>query len=140
VLEEGNAVIYKRYYGDLVSSDIEEFLADYTPDVRELAWKMRAVIREVMPETIEQLDAPAHLIGYGIDRTYKGLICGITMHTAHINLMFARGTELPDPEHLLVGSGKRARHVKIQRSAEVENPAVRALLVAAIRQRQGASL
>jgi hypothetical protein len=121
-----------------VSSDIEEFLADYTPDVRELAWKMRAVIREVMPETIEQLDAPAHLIGYGIDRTYKGLICGITMHTAHINLMFARGTELPDPEHLLVGSGKRARHVKIQRSAEVENPAVRALLVAAIRQRQGA--
>ena len=52
--------------------------------------------------------------GYGLDRTYKGLICGITLHTAHINLMFARGTELPDPEGLLVGNGKRARHVKIQ--------------------------
>jgi hypothetical protein len=74
---------------------------------------------------------PAHLIGYGIDRTYKGLICGITLHSAHVNLMFARGTELPDPDHLLVGTGKRARHVKIQQSAEIENPAVRALLVGA---------
>ena len=115
-----------------MSGDIEQFLAPYAPGVRDLAWKLRAVIREVMPEAIEQLDPPAHLIGYGIDRTYKGLICGITLHRAHINLMFARGTELPDPQHLLVGTGKRARHVKIQQAAEVENPALRALLVAAL--------
>lgn len=121
-----------------MSSEIEEFLAHCTPEVRELAWKMRTVIHEVMPEAIEQLDPPAQLIGYGIDRTYKGLICGITLHTAHINLMFAMGTELPDPDHLLVGTGKRARHVKIQQPAEIENPAVRALLVAALRRQQEA--
>jgi hypothetical protein len=117
--------------------DIEQFLAHYAPGVCDLAWQLRAVIRAVMPEAVEQLDPPAHLIGYGIDRTYKGLICGITLHTAHINLMFASGTELPDPEHLLVGTGKRARHIRIQQSAEIENPAVRALLVAALRQKQG---
>jgi hypothetical protein len=33
-----------------------------------------------MPDAIEQLDPPAHLIGYGLDRTYKGLLCGITLH------------------------------------------------------------
>ncbi len=121
-----------------MSSDIVEFLAHYTPEVRELAWKMRALIHEVIPQAIEQLDPPARLIGYGIDRTYKGLICGITLHTAHINLMFAMGTELPDPDHLLVGSGKRARHVKIQQSAEIENPALRALLVAALCRQQEA--
>ena len=119
-----------------MSSDIEQFLSGYAPDIRDLALKMRAVIREVMPGAIEQLDEPAHLIGYGIDRTYKGTICGIALHTAHINLMFARGTELPDPEHRLVGTGKRARHINIQQSHEVENPAVRALLVAALRQKQ----
>jgi hypothetical protein len=124
----------------LVSSDLEQFLAHYAPDVRELAWQLRAVIREVMPEAIEQLDPPANLIGYGLDRTYKGMICGITLHTAHINLMFARGTELPNPNRLLVGTGKRARHINIRQAAEIENPAVRALLMAALRQQQEASL
>ena len=123
-----------------MSSDLEQFLAHYAPEVRELAWQLRTVIREVMPEAIEQLDPPANLIGYGLDRTYKGMVCGITLHSAHINLMFARGTELPDPDHLLVGSGKRARHIKIRQAAEIENPAVRALLVAALRQQQEGSL
>jgi hypothetical protein len=63
-----------------MSSELELFLASYTPAVRELALKLRVLIQEVIPEAIEQLDAPAHLIGYGLDRTYKGLICGITLH------------------------------------------------------------
>jgi hypothetical protein len=47
--------------------------------------------------------------------------------------------ELPDPDRLLVRTGKRARHIKIQQPAEIENPAVRTLLVAALRQQRGAS-
>jgi hypothetical protein len=123
-----------------MNSELEQFLAPYTPEVRELTWKLRTVIREVMPEAIEQLDPSAHLIGYGVDRTYKGLICGITLHKAHINLMFARGTELPDPDRLLIGTGKRARHIAIQQAADLEKPAVRALLVAALERHQEASL
>jgi hypothetical protein len=107
--------------------------------IQQLALKLRTLIREVMPDAIEQLDPPAHLIGYGLDRSYKGLICGITLHTAHINLMFARGTELPDPEGLLVGTGKRARHIKIQQAVDLENPAIETLLRAALRQHQEAS-
>lgn len=123
-----------------MSSDLEQFLAQYAPDVRDLARKMRAVICEVMPDAIEQLDPPANLIGYGTDRTYQGLVCGITLHATYINLMFAKGTELPDPVHLLIGTGKRARHVKIRQPAEIENPAVRTLLVAALHRHQRASL
>jgi hypothetical protein len=119
-----------------MSSELELFLMSYSPMVQALALKLRALIREVMPETIEQLDASAHLIGYGLDRSYKGLICGITLHKAHINLMFARGTELPDSEGLLVGTGKQARHVTIRQEVELENPGVRRLLVAALQQHQ----
>jgi hypothetical protein len=123
-----------------MKSELEQFLAPYDPAIQALAVKLRALIGEVMPEAIEQLDPPAHLIGYGLDRTYKGLICGITLHKAHINLMFARGTELPDPQGLLVGTGKRARHVKIQQAADLENPAVGTLLRAALRRHQELSL
>jgi hypothetical protein len=123
-----------------MSSELEQFLTPYSPMMQELALKLRTLICEVMPDTIEQLDTPAHLIGYGLDRTYKGLICGITLHKAHINLMFARGTELPDPEGLLVGTGKRARHVTIQQEADLERPGVRRLLVAALQRHQQVSL
>jgi hypothetical protein len=122
-----------------MTSELEPFLAPYNPEVRALALKLRALIREVMPDAIEQLDPPAHLIGYGLNRSYKGLICGITLHKAYINLMFARGTDLPDPEGLLVGTGKRARHVTIRQEAELGNPAIRTLLRAALQQHQEAS-
>ena len=122
-----------------MNSELEQFLAPYTSEVRELAWKLRTVIREVMPEAIEQLDPSAHLIGYGVDRSYKGLICGITVHKAHINLMFARGIELPDPDRLLVGTGKRARHVTIREEADLEHPDVRRLLIAALQRHQQVS-
>jgi len=123
-----------------MSSELEQFLTPYSPIVQALALKLRTLIGEIMPDSIEQLDPPAHLIGYGLDRTYKGLICGITLHKAHINLMFARGTELPDPEGLLVGTGKQGRHVTIRQEADLENPGVRRLLVAALQRHQQLSL
>lgn len=38
---------------------------------------------------------------------------------------------LPDPERLLVGSGKRMRHIKIRSLQESENPAITSLLAQA---------
>ena len=119
-----------------MSAEVEQFLAPYTPEIRGLAWKLRALVLEVFPDAIEQLDPPAKLIGYVFDRTYKGLVCGIALHKAHVNLMFAQGTELPDPTGLLTGTGKRARHVKVQQPGDVDRPEVRALLEAAVARRR----
>jgi hypothetical protein len=116
-----------------MSTEIEQFFASYNPQVQELAWKLREVILSVMSNSVEQLDVSANLIGYGTDRTYKGLICGITLHKAHVNLMFAKGTSIPDPEGLLTGTGKQARHVKIQDMQEIDTPGIRALLDAAMK-------
>jgi hypothetical protein len=44
-----------------MGSELEPFLTPYSPMVQALALKLRALIREVMPETIEQLDAPDRL-------------------------------------------------------------------------------
>ena len=107
---------------------VRDFLASYPPEVQKLALALRVLILRVLPSAIEQVDPPSKIIAYGTDRTYAGLICAIALFKAHVNLMFARGAELPDPEHLLEGTGKRARHVKITARAEVENPALRTLL------------
>jgi hypothetical protein len=107
---------------------LNDFLASYPPQVQELALALRVLILRVLPAAIEQVDPPSKIIAYGTDRTYTGLVCAIAPYRAHVNLMFAQGAELPDPEHLLEGTGKRARHVRITAHAEVENSALRTLL------------
>jgi hypothetical protein len=104
------------------------FLAQVPPDVHPLVQAARALILEVIPGLIEQLDESANLIGYGTDRTYKGLICGIMIYKNYINLMFARGATLPDPDGLLRGTGKRARHIRIEQIPDLVHPGVRRLL------------
>ncbi len=116
---------------------VDDFLASYPSEISALARQMRTLILDVIPDAIEQVDIPAKLIGYGYDHTYTGLICGIAMQKSYVNLMFSRGTELPDPDGLLEGTGKKARHVKIRTSDDLNKPAVRALLRAAAATKQG---
>ena len=116
---------------------VEEFLATYPPHVQEIALKARALVREVLPDALEMIDVPAKLIGYGTENSYKGTICVISPYTNHVNLGFAHGTSLRDPAGLLEGTGKRARHVKLQAVEDVEWPALRRLLKAAVAEHQG---
>ncbi len=111
---------------------LDAFLIPYQPAVQDLARHARDLMLAAMPDAIEQFDPSARLVAYGFDRTYRGLVCGITLQKSYVNLMFARGTELPDPAGLLIGTGKRARHVKIQRLDELASPELRALLEAAV--------
>jgi hypothetical protein len=104
---------------------VDEFLAAYPADVRAIAQRARALILSIIPDAIEQVDTSAKLLGYGYDRTYKGLICGIAMQKGCVNLMFSKGTELPDPDGLLEGTGKKARHVKLRSPQDVDKTAVR---------------
>ncbi len=108
---------------------------NYSDTVRELARSARALILAVMPETVEQIDPSANLIAYGLDHSYKGLICGITLHKAYINIMFAQGASLPDPQGLLQGNGKLARHVHVERLADLEAPGIRDLLETAFQRK-----
>jgi hypothetical protein len=115
-----------------MNPELDAFLVPYSPAVQDLARRARALVLEIFPDASEQFDPAARLIAYGFDRTYKGLVCGITLQRSYINLMFARGAELPDPAGLLIGTGKRARHVKIQRPEDLASPELAALLEAAV--------
>lgn len=51
--------------------------------------------------------------------------------TAHVNVGFFRGAELPDPQRLLEGTGRFMRHVKIRPGERVDDGALRELIRAA---------
>ena len=113
-----------------VSIELEDFLDEFKPEVRTLALQLRDLVHEIDPEVIEQIDKPAHLLAYGYAKTYTHLMCVIILYTDYVNLGFPRGIDLPDPEGLLEGTGKRARHVKITDTETIDLPEVAALIQA----------
>jgi hypothetical protein len=60
----------------------------------------------------------------------------IGIQSSYVNLGFYHGATLRDPTHLLEGTGKRLRHVKIRTDAEAKNAAIAALLRDAIDDRR----
>jgi hypothetical protein len=52
----------------------------------------------------------------------------VNAFTAHVNVGFFRGAELPDPEHLLEGTGKFMRHVKLSPERDVDAAALKNLI------------
>ncbi len=115
-----------------ITVELEDFLATFAPDVRNLALALRDLVFEVEQTAIEQIDVPAHLLAYGYAKTYTHLMCVIILYKEYVNLGFPRGVDLPDSEGLLEGTGKRARHVKIYDLSQVDTPEIAALVQASV--------
>ena len=67
-------------------------------------------------------------LGYGTTDSGFDRILYVTVFEKHMNLGFFYGGFLDDPERLLVGSGKRMRHIKIRSLQESDTPAIKRLL------------
>ena len=52
----------------------------------------------------------------------------VNAFTAHVNVGFFRGAEIPDPDGLLEGTGKFMRHVKLKPERDVDDAALRKLI------------
>ncbi len=57
----------------------------------------------------------------------------VAAYAQHVNIGFFAGAELEDPAHLLQGTGKSMRHVKLRPGVEVDDSEVLRLVEAAYR-------
>ncbi len=118
-----------------MTSSLDEFLAHYSRETRENVLCLRQLILDVFHSATEQIDEKSGLIAYGFrgSKGYKGLVFAIMPYRKHVNLMFSKGKQIPDPARLLSGMGKQVRHVRITSEAETQNPALRQLLQEALK-------
>lgn len=114
-----------------MTGTVDDFLTPFTPEVQDLVLKTRSLVLALIPDAIEIVDPPSRLIGYGFGRKYAELICAIMPYKTYVNLIFSQGVELPDPEGLLVGTGKHARHVKVMRPEDIQSPGLKKLIQSA---------
>ncbi len=100
---------------------------------------VRALVEDVHPDAYEVASKKelSTWWGFGDGKMSHGYAY-VMPHKAHVNLGFFQGVSLPDPEHLLEGTGKNLRHTKLKNAAAVARPAISALLVAARDERKAA--
>jgi hypothetical protein len=116
-----------------MSIQLDAFLALYSRETRENVLCLRNLLLEVFPSAVEQIDAKTGIITYSLPKASEGFVFALVPHMKHVNLLFSQGADLPDPDGLLAGTGKQARHLKIKSEAETQNPALRHLMEEALK-------
>lgn len=115
-----------------MTATFEEILATGQPAVIDLAKKTRRLIAQVMPDVVEVVWPKQRIAGYGVGpKKMSEQFCYIAVFKKHVNLGFYYGADLADPGHLLQGTGKSLRHIKIETPDQLKDPELAKLLEAA---------
>jgi hypothetical protein len=110
-----------------------KLLMAYADEIRKLVLAARKLILEEAPEANEFVYEVYTIADqFSFTERPSDAFVYTTAHAKWVNLGFNFGAVLPDPGGLLQGEGKRIRHVKIAKAADLEMPGVRNLVRAAI--------
>src|SRR5689334_12919106 len=101
-----------------LEADIDRLLAEHSAELQAIERALRATIRGEAPDLVEQVDFGNKLIAFGRSMKMRGLLFAIIAHQTWVNLQLADGADLPDPDDIVEGTGKRIRHVKIRSVAD----------------------
>jgi hypothetical protein len=112
-------------------AELERLLANYTPEVRDLALRAREMILEIRPDVTEKVWPGWKVVGYGTGPSMKEMVIGVAPLKERLRIGFTEGTALPDPAGLLEGERPGHRALKVSSRAALEAPAVQTLLRAA---------
>ena len=105
----------------------EDYLMGLTEEIQEIIEELRTIIKKAVPEASEY--AEKDMLAYALGpNTYKHSICVISGYKNHATLGFIRGIKLKDPQELLQGEGKTARHLKLYPGKEIPGTQVIAWL------------
>jgi hypothetical protein len=108
---------------------VDQWLEKLPPDLQRITRELIAIARKNMPGAHEFIYHDA--VGYSINDSPFDRICYIApQKKGYVNFGFFFGAGLPDPKKLLVGEGKRLRHIKIRSMEEAQNPALAKLIAA----------
>ena len=105
---------------------VEVWLEEHSGDLGVIARHWFGVLRECGDDVRELMHdgCPTACVG-------DAAFAYVNAFTAHVNVGFFRGAELPDPASQLEGTGKFMRHVKLSPERNVDGDALAKLVVAA---------
>ena len=111
------------------------FMAKYTPAMAKEGRAALTRLRRLVPGAVQMVydNWNGLVVGFGPTERASEAVVSIVMLADHVTLCFIQdGPDLPDPEHLLKGSGNVVRHIKLESARDLDKPAIRALVKTAI--------
>ncbi|WP_342250623.1 DUF1801 domain-containing protein [Sphingomonas sp. OTU376] len=116
------------------AAQVEVFIDRFTSEIADRVRAARTVLRSRLPGATELVydNYNALAIGYGPGEKTSEAVFSLAIYPRNILLYFLPGVGLPDPEGLLQGEGKVGRYVCLKDVALLDEPAVIALIDAAL--------
>jgi hypothetical protein len=113
---------------------IAGFIAKFDPALARLIRQCRAEVRKLLPTAVELVYDNYNFLVFGFATTERASDALISIAAASngVGLCFIHGASLPDPQRILLGSGKQTRFIRLPTIAPLRSPAVSALLQAAV--------
>jgi len=91
----------------------ELFLESYSPGIRKAVERLRAVVKEAVPDAIERVRIGWRLIGYDVPVGKRSrYFAFVWPEPEHAHLGFEYGIWMDDPDNLLQGAHLRLRKVR----------------------------
>lgn len=117
------------------AKQIAAFLDKYDPEVAKLARATRAAVRKRFPTAFELVYDNYQFLAFGFGSAPRVSDCIVSLAVSPkgVSLCFVCGATLPDPHGILLG-GKQTRFVRLASAKTLAEPAVEALIAAAIAQ------
>jgi hypothetical protein len=115
---------------------VAAFVRKFSPADQRLIRAVRAALRKRLPTANELVydNYNFFVIGYSPTERPSDAIVSLAARANGVGLCFIHGASLPDPDHVLLGSGNQTRFVRIDSPAVLERPEVKALVAAAVAQ------
>ena len=117
-------------------SQLAKFMARFTPEVAALGEAALAKMRARFPNAIQMVYDNYNflVIGFGPTERASEAIFSLALFARGVSLCFLQAAaKLPDPKKLLIGSGKQARHIRLETATVLDRPAVKALMSQALK-------
>jgi hypothetical protein len=128
--------VAKKPIAILTDAQLEKIIDDrHRPEMATLTKAVLSKMRRRLPGATELVYDKKNSLVIGFCSTDRAgqVINSIATYSKWINLFFFEGDALPDPEGLLKGSGTMVRSLRVAQAAELDRPAVKALIAAAER-------
>ncbi len=113
---------------------LRDFVDKFDPEHQALIRAVRKALRERLPTAHELVydNYNFFVIGYSSTERPSDSIVSITAGANGVGLCFIHGASLPDPNAILLGSGKQTRFIRLESAEVLARPEVEALMAAAI--------
>jgi hypothetical protein len=125
-----------------VESQIDAFLAKYSPGVSEQLRNARAHLRAMFPRGHELVYDNYNALVFAISSTGHATEAFISVagYPNWVNLFFSHGADLSDPGGLLQGSGSRVRSIRLQSAEQLLEHPIQSLIAQTIASHKDALL